>query len=167
MRFSRPLAVFLDTGPLGLLTAPVGSPLADACKRWYELLETEGCRFYVPQIADYELRRELVRAGKPESLQRLGEFNGAEPERYITLSIDHAQKAAELWADARNDRRGGAPDAALDGDVLIAAQALMLRDDPSFRDDRFPESVIATTNKKHMIAYAQAETWNEILTAAP
>ncbi|MGE0434782.1 MAG: hypothetical protein AB7K09_26125 [Planctomycetota bacterium] len=47
--------VVLDTGPLGLVTHPRN---ADA-KRWLKSLVLAGFAVAVPEIADYELRREL------------------------------------------------------------------------------------------------------------
>ena len=56
--------VFLDSGPRGLLTNANRPPAAVACLRWAVDMMTAGHRFVVPSIADYEVRRELERAGK-------------------------------------------------------------------------------------------------------
>ena len=50
--------VFLDTGPLGVLTNPKGTPDALACQQWVRDLLAAKVRVVVPAIADYELRRE-------------------------------------------------------------------------------------------------------------
>ncbi len=63
--------VFLDTGPLGVLTNPKGTPEALACQQWVRDLPAAKVRVVVPAIADYELRRELIRAGKIAGLRRL------------------------------------------------------------------------------------------------
>ena len=63
--------VFLDTGPLGVLTNPKGTPEALACQQWVRDLLAAKVRVVVPAIADYELRRELIRAGKIAGLRRL------------------------------------------------------------------------------------------------
>lgn len=42
-----------------------------ASRLWMEGLLTQGIKVYVPEIADYEVRRELLRAGKPTSVLRL------------------------------------------------------------------------------------------------
>jgi len=57
-------AIFLDTGPLGTVSNPKSSPDGDACKAWLERLVARGARVVVPEIADYEVRRELLRVGK-------------------------------------------------------------------------------------------------------
>jgi hypothetical protein len=53
----------LDTGPLGLITHPRGGQEARDCKAWLERFLEDGGRAFVPAIADYELRRELIRSG--------------------------------------------------------------------------------------------------------
>ena len=47
--------VFLDTGPLGVLTNPKGTPEAVACQQWVRDLLAAKVRVVVPAIADYEL----------------------------------------------------------------------------------------------------------------
>ncbi len=54
--------VLLDSGPLGLVTGPRRSAAANACRIWLEDLQAVGVEVRVPDIADYEVRRELVRA---------------------------------------------------------------------------------------------------------
>lgn len=54
-----------DSGPLGLLTAPPGKPgPATDCAHWLADRLAAGDRVLVPEITDYETRRELVRAKK-------------------------------------------------------------------------------------------------------
>lgn len=62
------LVVLLDSGPLGLATNPRRSPQSMACAQWLQSLITEGIRVIVPEIADYEVRRELLRANKVKGL---------------------------------------------------------------------------------------------------
>ena len=64
------------------------------------------------------------------------------------------RRAAEFWAEARRDGRPTAPDPALDGDVILAAQAATLD-----RDD----VIIATTNPKHLSRYVPAALWTDIV----
>lgn len=52
--------VFLDSGPLGLASKPAGKAEADACRTWLSALEAAGVVIIVPEIVDYEVRRELV-----------------------------------------------------------------------------------------------------------
>jgi hypothetical protein len=61
----------LDTGPLGLVTNPKLSGESLACYEWLEGLVAQERRILVPEIADYEIRRELLRAGKTRGVRRL------------------------------------------------------------------------------------------------
>ena len=53
--------VFLDAGPLGMVSHP--RP-ANEIVAWLARLLGSGTRVLVPEIAGYEVRRELLRAGK-------------------------------------------------------------------------------------------------------
>ena len=63
--------IVLDTGTLGLLTQPCARPNAVASRQWARLFWRPVSGVIVPGIADYELRRELIRAGKAAGLRRL------------------------------------------------------------------------------------------------
>ncbi len=79
--------VFLDAGPLGIITAPqkkTSEPIAAA--HWVFDMEAAGHRFIVPAIADYEVRRELIRAQKLRGINRLNTFNAADPNRFLPLT---------------------------------------------------------------------------------
>ena len=53
-------AVMMDTGPLGLVTKRPGIIEADACRHRVDALADSGVNILVPEIADYEIRRELI-----------------------------------------------------------------------------------------------------------
>lgn len=143
--------VILDAGPLGMVTNPHRSPLNMSCARWLQSLFVTGIRVIVPEIADYEVRRELLRANKQQGLARLNAFTtGAE---YLPLHTTAMRQAAQFWALARQQGYPTAPDPALDGDVILAAQAVTLSA-PSF--------VIATTNVGHLRRFAPAELWTDL-----
>lgn len=65
------------------------------------------------------------------------------------------RRAAELWADLRRKGRPTADPAALDGDVILAAQALTTGLSPE-------RVVVATTNPGHLSLMVQAEHWEKI-----
>jgi predicted nucleic acid-binding protein len=114
--------IFLDSEPLGLASQARGKPKADACRGWLQGLEAAGARILVPEIVDYEVRRELVRVGATAGLRRLDGLLA----RFPLLPLDRPAllRAAELWALVR---RAGVPTAdphALDADAILAAQAL-------------------------------------------
>jgi hypothetical protein len=60
--------------------------------------------------------------------------------------------AAELWAQARNAGLPTGSSAALDGDVILAAQALTLGG----------PIVVATGNPTHLSRFVPAEDWTAI-----
>lgn len=62
------LLVLQDAGPLGMITNPKSSPENEACKNWPAGLTYNGFEVVIPEIADYEVRRELLRAGKERGL---------------------------------------------------------------------------------------------------
>jgi len=51
--------IVLDSGPLGLITNPKGSTEALRSNEWLRTILSEGSIVVVPEIADYEVRREL------------------------------------------------------------------------------------------------------------
>ncbi len=69
-------AVLLDAGPLGLVTNPRRSLQSAACAAWLQSLVTAGVRVVIPEIADYEVRRELLRARKTAGVERLDALAG-------------------------------------------------------------------------------------------
>jgi hypothetical protein len=155
---AQPTAVIVDETPLSLITMKSGHRQGDACKAWYAALDAAGHRFYVPEIADYELRRELIRSGKSASIVRLDAFNSAELDRYLPLTTVHVRLAAQLWATARNAGSAGASDAALDGDVLIAAQALTLA--PATCG--LQAVIVASENVRHLSHMVSTALWSDI-----
>lgn len=143
--------ILLDSGPLGLVTNPSASPLAIACGHWVVDAIGRGSSVLVPEIADYEVRRELLRAQRTAGLARLDAFIGE--VEFLPIETAAMRRAAAFWAEARQQGRPTAPDAALDADVILAAQAATLE-----RTD----VIVATTNPKHLSSYVAAELWTEI-----
>lgn len=145
--------IVLDSGPLSLLCAPIkkGGEAA-ACARWLAGLLTAGAQVVLPEIADYEVRRELLRAGKASSVARLDALAGS--LKYIPLSTAAMRRAAELWAAVRQAGKPTAADPAIDGDAILAAQALTMG---------VPSVVVATTNVGHLSRFVAAEDWKAIM----
>lgn len=146
-------AVLLDTGPLGVLCNPRASQTALACRAWVSALAGAGVRVIVPEICDYEIRRELHQARLVGSLRTLDQLR--EVVDYLPLDTDMMRHAALLWAEARHRGRPTADRHALDGDVILAAQALALGLPP-------PEFVVATGNAGHLAQFVPAQDWPEI-----
>lgn len=79
--------VLLDAGPLGMISHPRKNP---ETKVWLQNLIRSGTVVRVPEIADYEVRRELLRANKAKGIQRLDStvalLNGGNPRTQATSS---------------------------------------------------------------------------------
>ena len=78
--------VLLDSGPLGLACRRHGSPLPDRCRQWFRGLILRGVGVVLPEIADYEVRRELTRIGADASLRRLDDLVTTGGLIYVPLS---------------------------------------------------------------------------------
>ena len=143
-------AVVLDSTPLGILCHPHNPPHVMACRQWVTDLLAAGRRVIVPEIADYEVRRELIRIGSTVALTNLDSWGSQLEYRVLTTAV--MRQAAELWAQARNTGQPTAPNPALDGDVILAAQALGLN----------TPVVIATGNPAHLARFVPAELWSNI-----
>ena len=145
--------VLLDAGPLGMITNPKSSPENEACKDWVTKLASRGVDIVIPEIADYEVRRELLRAGKDRGLARLDALKAM--LGYASITTPVMLKAAEFWAAARRMGRQSADDASLDADMILAAQADSLKRTGD-------NAVIATTNVRHLALFTTARVWRDV-----
>ena len=144
----------LDSGPLGIVINPkADSPLSQEGKVWLEYLPQKGYIVMLPEIADYEVRRELIRKGITAAIRRLDQLKSQIPYRPLTTEV--MLLAAQLWADARNRGKPTADSHALDGDVILAAQAIL-------EVNAGNEVVIATTNVGHLSQFVDAREWRLI-----
>ena len=142
--------IILDSGPLGMVSHPRKNP---DIKRWLQQLLRAGVSVAVPEIADYEVRRELLRANQTVGLSRLDTLKSS--LYYLPITTSVMLRAAELWATMRRQGTPTAADAALDGDVILAAMTAL-------RIDGGDEAVIATTNVRHLTRMVPASLWHEI-----
>lgn len=145
--------VLLDAGPLGMITNPRESEKTRACKNWIEGILAAGVNIMIPEGADYEVRRELIRAGPEEGIARLDQF-GIQLE-YLPITNAVLRRAAEIWAQMRNNGTPTADAKALDFDVVLRAQAQLLQ-----RDDL--AVVVATKNTSHSERFCDAREWDRI-----
>lgn len=144
-------AILLDAGPIGLATNPNRSPMSLACARWLQSHVSFGTRIILPEIADYEVRRELLRARKTRGLERLDALGRI--LEYQPLTTDAMRQAAEFWARARQRGEPTADDKNIDADMILAAQAVTLNAEGV---------IIATTNVGHLARLAPADLWQGI-----
>lgn len=143
--------VLLDSGPLGLLCHTRRSSLTVGCQQWLAALLAAGRRVIVPEINDYEVRRELLRIGRQAAIVRLDALLGA--TEYLPITTATMRRAAELWALARQQGQPTAADNTIDCDMILAAQALTLGP---------PEIVVATTNIGHLSRLVPALLWQNV-----
>jgi predicted nucleic acid-binding protein len=145
--------ILLDSGPLGIISNPSQSQTVVTCREWAQRhLERENV-IVVPEIADYEVRRELLRADKASGIQRLDLIKTTFAYMPITTAV--MLRAAQFWAQARKTGKPTADNAAIDADVILAAQAAILIDEGS-------DAVIATSNPRHLALFAPAVEWENI-----
>lgn len=141
--------VVLDASPLSLLCHPdTQQPVVQEINLWLEARLLAGTVVHVPEIADYEVRRELIRAGKQKSLLKLDAL--VAQASYLPLDTSTMRRAAEFWAQARNLGTPTAPPEALDADVILAAQA------------ERAGAIVATENVGHLSRFVTAKHWRDI-----
>lgn len=137
--------IVLDTGVLGLVTNPKLSAQSVACAQWLQSHLKSGSHAIIPEIADYEVRRELLRANKTKGIARLDDL--ATLLEYLAITTDAMRQAAKLWVQARQQGQPTAGDQTIDGDMILVAQAMIAR----------PNVIIATTNVGHLSRFIRAE----------
>lgn len=140
--------IILDATPLSLLCQRSAAKGVPEIRAWLAARIAAGAIIYVAEIADYEVRRELLRAGKIASIRRLDVL--CADLHYLPLTTEIMRRAAELWAEARNTGRPTAPPEALDGDVILAAQAESVG------------AIVATENVGHLARFVTARSWRDI-----
>ena len=138
-------AIALDAGVLSQVTHPRPHP---ALTNWFQKILQTNVTVFIPEIADYEVRRELLRAGKATGVARLDQLKSA--LAYLPVTTAVMLHAAQLWADARNRGRPTADPSELDCDVVLAAQALAVG------------ATVVTDNIGHLALFVEAKRWREV-----
>jgi predicted nucleic acid-binding protein len=136
----------LDTNVLSRLVRPHKHPDAQT---WFAAMLASGLHeLIVPEIADFELRRELIRIESRNSLAELDAMGRL--LTYAPITTADMRRAAALWAMARKTGKPTAPMDALDGDVIVAAQSLERG------------ATVVTDNVKDLSRYVPAMRWQDI-----
>jgi len=150
------MIIVLDTFPASSVAKRPGivPTLLDQCREWIGTCETAGHRILVPAIAYYEALRELELRQATRQIARLQAFC-LQPRRFIPLTTQHLETAARLWGQQRRAGRPTADPQALDGDVILAAQALSL-------GIAAPALIVATTNPAHLSSLVPCDLWTNI-----
>ena len=145
--------ILLDSSPLGTLSNPAQTPEVIAISVWAADCDDAGHTLYVPEVIDYEIRRELLRAGKSAGLVKLNALKASLV--YLPLTTDTMLLAADLWAQSRRRGQPTGDPKKLDIDVILAAQALLLPVPLS-------DLILATTNVGHLSQFVPAALWTDI-----
>ena len=148
------MIILLDASPLGLLASSKASPGSRECNAWLRQLLDARYLVVVPEIADYEVRRELLRSRMSRGLLNLDALGRR--LTFAPINTPVMRLAAEYWATARQCGMPTAGDRALDADMNLVAQASLLEE--AWQQD----VVIATTNVRHLARFAKARHWREI-----
>jgi predicted nucleic acid-binding protein len=141
-------ALDLDISRIGILNV---TQAPDDIAEWLAVLLGSGKRVLVPEIADYEVRRELLRAGKTRGLRPLDELKAA--LGYVPITTEAMLKAAEFWAATRRLGRPTSHDKTLDADAILAGQAATFSG---------ADVVVASTSPRHIARFVPATDWQEV-----
>ena len=123
------------------------------CQIWFRRSLERQSIFVLPEIADYEIRRELLRGKKINGLKKLDELKSA--IYYYPIDSEIMLTAAQLWAESRQRGMPTADARELDGDVILAAQAIQLQ-------AKGYEVTIVTTNVGHLAQFVTASHWQDL-----
>jgi len=144
----------LDTGVVGKLSHPNPAQNHRALDKLFALA---GATVHVnnillPEIADYEVRRKLLHLigngqASSKSIDQLDELRNL--TEFLPIDSDAMLRAAELWAESRVAGRPTARDDALDGDVILAAQAEGV------------DGIVLTDNIKHFEHLGPCQLWTD------
>lgn len=149
------MIILIDTNILGKLcyTKSLNTPDLDLFEN---ALLTGNYRFIVPEISDYELRRKFLHNSQktPPALPGVAAISKLDILKmrlgYLALTTSIMQDAASLWARCRVHNHQFARDEALDGDVILAAQA------------RSINATVLTDNTKHLSFLVPTKTLSQL-----
>src|SRR3954452_20953595 len=112
--------ILLDSGPLGMIVRAPGKPQVVQCFAWLKTILAAGAVVVIPEIAHYEVRRELLRIRAVGSLRRLD--HALDPSSgfdHLALTTDAIVNAAGFWAFLRQSGIPTASPDALDADSIL------------------------------------------------
>lgn len=144
--------LLLDSGVLGRLCHPRPAQNRPAMEKLITLASATARPnvIYLPEIADYEIRRKLLHLvarsrASNRSIDRLDQLRDV--TEFLPIDSAMMRRAAELWAESRLAGLPTAGNDALDGDVILAAQAESV------------DGIILTENIKHFAQLAPCQSW--------
>ena len=137
--------ILLDAGPLGMVANPRANR---AAAKWFKSMLEADCEVMLPEIADYEVRRNLILEGLTDTVRRLDELKKV--LAYLPIDTATMIQAANFWAEARRRRKPTADKHALDGDAILAAQATLAGGE------------VATDNVGHLGQFVETRDWRKM-----
>ena len=152
--------ILLDAGPLGMYSNPSANAMNQECRRRVAELLVAGDAVRAPGIAVYEVRRELVHLQFQEPATRmLARFDAAVSLLGLVAVNDEVmRRATEVWGDARFRGTTTAPKEALDGDVILAAHAIV-------EQAKGNQIQIATSNSSDLASlFSNVLNWDDLKT---
>ena len=151
------ILVLLDSGPLGIVTHPrANDEIRKTLKKFSDFTKNKKIQVRIPEICDYEVRRKLIREDFQKSIRVLDQFCH-ERKQLIPLTSEAMLEAANLWAWTRKKAIPTTNDDKLDGDVILAAQAICIK-----REKEFDRVIILTGNPKDISRFSEygIDTWD-------
>jgi predicted nucleic acid-binding protein len=140
-------AVMQDSGPLGRLSHANYTRNREV-RAWLASLLDADVAVFLPEIADFEIRRNLIVENLTGSLANLDALPSL--ITYVPITTADMRQAATLWAQSRRSGRTVGDAKELNADVILAAQALRLG------------CTIATDNVGHLAQFTDARAWQSI-----
>ena len=151
--------IVLDAGPLGMISNPKASPENDESKAWLLNLLRRNSIVVMPEVADYEVRRELIRVNKTLGLSYLDNLKSR--LKYLPIDTQTMLEAAQIWAQTRNIGKPATNNLSLDGDMILVAQARAAT--RAWAEEAAGgHTTLATTNPKHLNYFCDARLWRDI-----
>lgn len=142
-----PMNLLLDTMILGDLCHPK-LDISQPAWQWVSgILDVGDDYVFLSELCDYEIRRKilhLINQGQKthKSIKRLDDL--AATLEYLPITTPVMRKASEFWAESRSRGQPTSSELALDGDVILAAQAALIG------------ATIVTSNRKHLSQFVPA-----------
>ncbi|NJM61815.1 MAG: type II toxin-antitoxin system VapC family toxin [Oscillatoriales cyanobacterium RU_3_3] len=157
------MIVLLDSNILALLVEPDDEKLSDEeklakesyqCTKWFYQLLSKGAYVTSSDLCDYEIRRELIRINS-KSVRELDKLRDVIEFQKVTFAV--LEKAAALWAEARDRSQSNKVKENIDVDCILAAHWCLLKEEYPAR-----QVIIATKNIKDFQRVAECSIWQNI-----
>jgi hypothetical protein len=148
------MIVLLDSSVLGLIChSDSTNQEAKECNQWVAELLGKSHSVCIPEICDYETRRNLILENLQKSISILDRLQSY--LQYLPVTTPVLLKAAELWAASHVMHRPTADKKELNVDIILCAQSKV-------SVQQFDDVVVATENVGHIGLFSNAMKWRNI-----